>query len=166
MQTVITRQARTDHLFATITTDLNARIDASVRFALDTNHRPTIEMFTLAPCAGDGVRLPRLPSMVFYRLTRSARDSENLRLERRLRNDTQADTRPITTTVANELTSFDVSVLYRDQWRPLTAELAAQVRDPRAFRIACRFAGTDGPTSRTFLIERPHDVRERDDGRR
>ena len=137
-----------------------------MRFALDANLRPTIEMFTLAPCAGDGVRLPRLPSTVLYCLTRSARDSENLRLEGRLRNDTQPDARPITTTVANELTSFDVGVLYRDQWRPLTAELAARLRDLKAFRIACRFAGSAGPTSRTFLIERPNNVKERDHGRR
>ena len=162
VQTAITRRVRTDHVFAAITTDLDARIDATVTFALDANHRPTIEMFALAPYAGSSVRRPRLPSTIVYGLTRSATNSETLRFERRLRDDTHTDARPITTTIADDLVSFDVSVLDRDQWEPLTAELAARLKDPKAFRVACRFAESDGPISRTFLIERPNDVKERD----
>lgn len=169
VQTAVTLQTKTDHLFATIAADLNARTDAAVTFALDANHRPTIEVTCLARHVGNGVRLPRLPSAVVYGLTRSATVPESFRLERRLRNETRTDGRtddqPITT-VADELTSFDVDVFHRDRWEPLTAELVARLRHPKGFRIAWQFAGSDAPTIRTFLINRPYDVKERDDGPR
>lgn len=152
---ILTAQAKTGHIVASIAADLANRVSRPVKLTMDANHRPAIEMTSLAAYPGDSLHLPRLPSTVTYRLVRNHGNAEGIRLQRVVRDLTRSSPPPVITTVADDLAAFEVAVIERGPWQPLTATVAARLHEPRGLRIMYQFIGTNQEITKTLLIERP-----------